>query len=32
MFRTHLKKSNKPDVPEAAIKEAARAVPERGFP
>jgi len=24
-------KSNKPDVPEAVIKEAARTVPERGF-
>jgi len=32
MFRTYLKKSNKSDVPEAVIKEAARAVPERGFP
>jgi hypothetical protein len=32
MFCTYLKKSNKSDVPEAVIKEAARAVPERGFP
>jgi hypothetical protein len=32
MFRTYLKKSNKPNVAEAVIKEAARTVPERGFP
>jgi hypothetical protein len=32
MFCTYLQKSNKSDVPEAVIKEATSAVPERGFP
>jgi hypothetical protein len=29
MFRTYLKKRNKPDVPETVVKEAVRAVKER---
>jgi hypothetical protein len=29
MFRTYLKKRNKPDVPEAVIREAARAIQGR---